>query len=579
MPRPAGTSAKAERDQLRDRMRGLGSSIPQIAAEMGRRFNLRPRLAWRHALGWPQWKLAQRYNTAHPGANLSDNRVSEYESWPHGGSPPSLRYLARLSTTYGHGCTPSQLVDADDLEHLTPADRCLLTTSGIEYAPAAPVTTPPSSSLRRGTPVPTLPAGQSDAGLVVPVDASVWAAAMGLQLPGTLATLLMTYLGSAPAGRDALSTPRERDHTYHQLVQFLRSWAHNMDRRDMLRVLGWAATTASLSAAIDPDQHQRVASVLSTPSRVDAQTIEHIEAVLWRCRRQDYVLGPQAVLDTVLAQRDLARTLVPECPAALRPRMLSALSEASRQAGWLSFDLNQFDNAGYYYEDARALAHEADNIALGAFVLCYMSHLATWRGTPRIGIDHAVAAEQWANRTDDMGVRAYTADVAARAYAADGQRDTCLTALDTAYTALTTAGDQTPSYSDYQEALHISIRGSCHLTLGEADRAVFYAQQSLGSLGQSNVRNVAMTILDLGEAYVQCKEIDEAARLLGDAGDIAARNSSARLMGRVTQVRAELQPWKHTTAVRQLDDRLASYRTAGSPLGDIHPDRPPAGLA
>jgi hypothetical protein len=81
--------------------------------------------------------------------------------------------------------------------------------------------------------------------------------------------------------------------------------------------------------------------------------------------------------------------------------MLSVLSEASRQAGWLSFDLKQFDHAGYYYEDTRAPAHEAENTGLGALVLCESSHLATWQGKPRIGIDHAVAAGQWADRTDD----------------------------------------------------------------------------------------------------------------------------------------------------------------------------------
>ncbi|MGH3702073.1 MAG: hypothetical protein ACRDQY_22015 [Pseudonocardiaceae bacterium] len=53
--------------------------------------------------------------------------------------------------------------------------------------------------------------------------------------------------------------------------------------------------------------------------------------------------------------------------------------------------LKQFDHAGYYYEDARALAHEAENTGLGALVLCEMSHLATWQGIPRTGIDHAVA--------------------------------------------------------------------------------------------------------------------------------------------------------------------------------------------
>lgn len=337
-----------------------------------------------------------------------------------------------------------------------------------------------------------------------------------------------------------------------------------MDRRDVLRVLGWAAATAaSLSPAIDSDDYQRVASVLSTSNRVDAQIIERIEAVLWNCHRQDKALGPQAVLDTVVAQRDLARALLPECPAALQPRMLSALSDASRQAGWLSFDLKHFDHAGYYYEDARTLAHEAENIGLGAFVLCEMSHLATWQGRPRIGIDHAVAAGQWAHRTDDMRLRSLTADVAARAYAADGQRDACMTALDTAHTALTAADDQTPSLRLFvDEAMLISIRGECHLTLGEADHAVSYAQQSLETLDRSFSRDVAMTIVDLSEAYVQCKEIDEAARLLGDAGDIAAGNSSARLIERLKRARADLQPWQHTAAVRTLDERSASYSLA-----------------
>lgn len=119
MPRRAGTSPKAKRDQLRDRMRALGCTVPQIAAEMALLFSLRPRAAWRHALDWPQWKVAQRYNTIHCGTNLSDNRISEFENWPHGGNPPTLRYRVRLAATFGHGCTPTQLVDTDDLEHLT----------------------------------------------------------------------------------------------------------------------------------------------------------------------------------------------------------------------------------------------------------------------------------------------------------------------------------------------------------------------------------------------------------------------------------------------------------------------------
>jgi hypothetical protein len=68
-----------------------------------------------------------------------------------------------------------------------------------------------------------------------------------------------------------------------------------------------------------------------------------------------------------------------------------------------------------------------------------------------------------------------------------------------------------------------------------------------------------MTIVDLVEAYVQCNEIDEAARLLGDAGEIAAGDGSLRLIGRLEQARAAMQPWQHTAAIGTLDERLVTY--------------------
>ncbi|MGH3797822.1 MAG: hypothetical protein ACRDSP_23365 [Pseudonocardiaceae bacterium] len=403
------------------------------------------------------------------------------------------------------------------------------------------------------------PAMSGVVGLVMPDQTSVSTvtALTALALPDQVVVSLLQHLESLTS---SLVTPGERDRAYYQLVPLLRRWAHTMDRRDALQFLYRAAIAASAAGALDWDGYERVVSVLSGSSRVDPQTIGHIEAVLWRCNRQDDALGPHAALDTVLAQRQLARSLLPQCPAPLRSRLLTVVSESSRQAGWLSFDLNQFDDAGYYYEDARALAHEAQNTGLGAFVLCQMSHLATWRGMPRTGIDHAVAAGQWAGRSDDQRLRAYTFDVAARAYAADGQRNACLTALDAAHTVLTSASGQAPgSVYFYDEALHTSVRGMCHLELGDGQRAADYQRQSLNDLDQSFTRNMAFAKADLGMAHVQGKEIDEAARLLGDAGQIAAGNSSARLSERLRYDRAQLQPWQDTTAVRELDDRFTTY--------------------
>jgi hypothetical protein len=48
----ARTSERAERRALQEKMRARGLSHRQIAFEFGRRYDMRPRAAWRHAHGW-----------------------------------------------------------------------------------------------------------------------------------------------------------------------------------------------------------------------------------------------------------------------------------------------------------------------------------------------------------------------------------------------------------------------------------------------------------------------------------------------------------------------------------------------
>ncbi|HET8684803.1 MAG TPA: hypothetical protein VFM54_23465 [Micromonosporaceae bacterium] len=109
-------------------------------------------------------------------------------------------------------------------------------------------------------------------------------------------------------------------------MEFLVRWAHTMNRRELLRMLGWAATAAVGAPELqnlDEDESERLVRAIQRPSRVDTQVVDHIAAVLWRCRRQDDALGPQSVLDTVLAQRSLVRCLLPDTPAPVRDRLLS----------------------------------------------------------------------------------------------------------------------------------------------------------------------------------------------------------------------------------------------------------------
>jgi hypothetical protein len=68
---------KAELDGLRERMRTLGFGYDEIAAEVSRRYQVRPRQAYRLAWGWTQDQAAARFNelAAGEGTDL-DGRAS-----------------------------------------------------------------------------------------------------------------------------------------------------------------------------------------------------------------------------------------------------------------------------------------------------------------------------------------------------------------------------------------------------------------------------------------------------------------------------------------------------------------------
>jgi hypothetical protein len=85
-----GKGFKAELGTLRERMRTLGFSYDEIAAEIGRRYRMRPREAYRLAWGWSLEQAAGRFNEraarqapgAEGGAGLTGSRLSEFEHWP-----------------------------------------------------------------------------------------------------------------------------------------------------------------------------------------------------------------------------------------------------------------------------------------------------------------------------------------------------------------------------------------------------------------------------------------------------------------------------------------------------------------
>src|SRR5437879_2866285 len=93
------TSLRAEKRALRDKMHALGLGYGETAAELGRRYHLRPRPAWREAHGWSLKEAAERINAFRGDvgldpeslAGLTATHLCERENWPGSGSEPTGR--------------------------------------------------------------------------------------------------------------------------------------------------------------------------------------------------------------------------------------------------------------------------------------------------------------------------------------------------------------------------------------------------------------------------------------------------------------------------------------------------------
>lgn len=509
---PSYRSRRAELAALRAELHAKGASIRQIAQLIQVRYGFGTRAAYRHAHGLTQQQVADKWNDFWPsedGASaVTHKHISYWEAWPlRTGRPPSVETLNRLARIYH--TSAAELLDGEDHSE---------------------------SSLSAAV-------GSSDLVQTEPND-------------------VLTCVDRFIAASDALVV---QESGYQQLVTNLVEWACRMKRRDILQWLSSAAAAAAAAPVLDgldEGEQERVTRAMVTSSRVDPTVIEHVEAVLWRCMRQDDALGPQAALDTTLAQRNLVRGLLPSAPDALRERLLSLYANLSRFAGWLSFDLGNYDAAGDYYETARQAAHEAHNTELGAFVLCNMSHLATWRRQPRTGIDHALAAIGWANQTADARLQAYSYDVAARAYAMDNQGRATRRAIEQAQAAFSAADNRTDTYAYFLSAGQLaSTESFCYLRLGEADQGVVAAERSLLHTDVSFVRNLALTSLYLGICHLHrdSPDVERGAAAIADAARLACHNRSARLVQQLQSTWRELEPWQDVPAVKDVRDRMVFY--------------------
>lgn len=249
-----------------------------------------------------------------------------------------------------------------------------------------------------------------------------------------------------------------------------------------------------------------------------------------------------------------------------RPALLRGLGQLSQMAGWLALDGNRHGAARRYLSTAVHAAHEADNPALAASSLAYMSLQETYRGNPKRAQALATTAVQLAGSASPL-VRTMLNTRLARAHAKLGNRSHSLLALAEADRAYATAGNvDEPLWISYVDSIEVDAQsGACYLDLGlhkQAEAALTRAVDTLRTHHPERVRDHVHYLSRLAKCAVRLGDIEHACGIGMRAIDLALTIGSSRVLERLGEFDTELIS-QRAPAAKEFRERFAALTGPG----------------
>jgi transcriptional regulator with XRE-family HTH domain len=344
-----------------------------------------------------------------------------------------------------------------------------------------------------------------------------------------------------------------------ELLQVVTQLIRSIGRRKAIALVGYVLAAVGLSS-LDAEESTRLAHAVATPRRMDAKVVTNLAVSLVQSKRLEDTLGPCEVLDSVVAQHQIVRRLVTGgCPDTLvKPLTLVESDMASAIGGYLT-DTGHPQQAMRYFAHARRAGHDASNPTYAAYAAANAALTAFLRGDTPTALDTAAAARSLAARTHDARLKALAEQMAAAAYALDGQYQPCMSACGRAHEFLANTTGPTPDSLAYwvHEGTLDSQRSLFLCLLGKPTQAVQAASTACTQFDRTFAGSWGRCQVRLGHALVLSHDITEASRILGQAASQA--HLSPRLTTELHTARRLMQPWKKTHAVTTLDAQLEAY--------------------
>jgi hypothetical protein len=514
-------------------LRGKRFTWDQIAEVMALDHRVSPLRLYRLAHGRTATDVVNAFNDLDPAgtASLRESRLFDFEAWPVTGRRPTARVLVVLARIYQ--TRARNLVSEDVFATYTPYDRDVLDRADFRHFDTFQVATQ-CSVPRQGVSMDKAEPAHPRQGERDDRD------------------------DRDDSAGTALSVRNCRD-----VLRAVSAEEADMKRRELLFELSLALggiPALALLRHLDPGEEERLARVVRSQGRVDAQTVATIEKLTAQCRRLDDTYGPAKVLPVVEAQRDMVarllttQTLLPS----LRTRLVHVSAELAQMGGFLHYDQMNFRAAERSLDRGLEAAQETGDAVLTAYIHHWHSEMASFSGQPGKALDHAFAAQGWARRGASNLMRSRADTVEAWAQSLAGNAIEAQRKLESGRSWAGRPTSAEPSYLYWVNAYEGVGTTCCFVydNLGRSDDVMNAVALRLATISPSYKREKAFGLIHQGMALTRSKEIPEATTRLAEAAMLMREHSSARLGHLIGQARKRLEPWSGNAHVRSLDERL-----------------------
>lgn len=339
----------------------------------------------------------------------------------------------------------------------------------------------------------------------------------------------------------------------------------SIPRREFGQLLAGGALGALFPAGVlNPDEADRLATVMAQPSRVDPQVISYFDRLLTEHYTADQILGPHQLLGPVLAQLDMLDTLRKQARPLVAKPLLRVLAQYAEFVGWLQQDAGDLPGAMYWSDRATQWAQCAGDDQMVAYLLVRKSNIASLADDTNTVIELATAAQD-APGDIDPKIIALAAQQEARGWAMISDADRCNRKLDTAAQLLSAhpnGGEPTTTvYIQYYDLGILEDQSAtCYRGIGRAEDAIAIFERRIADSLDANLhRDRGYQMAKLANTVLATKQPDpERAAQLGLAClDLARQTGSARIGKELGTLDTTLTArWPDQPDVRAFHDAL-----------------------